>query len=278
MDSMTTNVEEVIALVTESITTYGLSVIGAIALLIFGVMAAGWTERMVSKGLSKTKKIDDILRGFFSSMARYTVLILVFIAVLDQFGVETTSFIAVLGAAGLAIGLALQGTLSNVAAGVMLLVFRPFKVGDFVEVGGLSGSIDRVTLFFTEMHTGDNIHMIMPNAQIWGGSIKNYSHHPKRRFDMVVGVGYEVDLNKAMDLFTGIVNKDVRAHGDPEPLVVIQSLGESSVDILIRTWCDSSDYWGLQFDLNKAIKEACDENNISIPYPHRTVELIQAPE
>ena len=278
MDSMFTNVEEILALVIDSVTLYGLSVIGAITLLIFGVIAAGWVERGVTKALSKTKRVDDILRGFFASMARYIVLILVFIAVLDQFGVETTSFIAVLGAAGLAIGLALQGTLSNVAAGVMLLVFRPFKVGDFVEVGGLSGSIDRMTLFFTEMHTGDNIHMVMPNAQIWGSSIKNYSHHPKRRFDMIVGVGYEVDLNKAMAVFTDLVTKDDRVHADPEPLVAIKALGESSVDIMIRIWCDSGDYWGLQFDLNKAIKEACDEYNISIPYPHRTVELIQATE
>ena len=275
MESMTTNVEDILNLLIENITTYGLSVVGAIALLIFGVIAAGWTERMVTKGLSKTKRVDDILRGFFASMARYIVLILVFIAVLDQFGVETTSFIAVLGAAGLAIGLALQGTLSNVAAGVMLLVFRPFKVGDFVEVAGLAGSIDRVTLFFTEMHTGDNIHMVVPNAQIWGSSIKNYSHHPKRRFDMVVGVGYDADLSTTMALFGTLVGNDARVHAAPDPLVAIKALGESSVDIMIRIWCDSGDYWGLQFDLNKAIKEACDENNISIPYPHRTVELIQ---
>jgi len=272
---VTENIADIINTAIELVTAYGLSVIGAIAILIIGVMAAGWAERATSKALTKAKKIDDILRGFFASSARYAVMAFTVIAVLNQFGVETTSFIAVLGAAGLAIGLALQGTLSNVAAGVMLLIFRPFKVGDFIECGSVTGVIDRVTLFITEMHSGDNIQIIVPNAQLWNTSIRNYSHHATRRIDLTIGIGYDADINKAMDLFRGTLESDDRVNKEPEPLIAVTQLGASSVDILVRFWCASGDYWGLTFDMNKALKEACDGAGISIPYPHRTVEVIQ---
>lgn len=265
---------EVWALVVGLVTTYGLSVVGAIVILIVGFMVAGWVKRSVNSSLTKVEKVDETLRGFFSSLAYYAVVIFTIIAVLSQFGVETTSFIAIVGAAGLAIGLALQGTLSSVAAGVMLLLFRPFKVGDYVEGGGLAGTVKNVTLFVTEMATPDNVQIIVPNAQIWGSPIKNYSFHATRRVDIAIGIAYEDEIDKALAAIVDESKKDSRVMADPAPMAAVTDLGDSSVNFAVRVWCNAADYWGLKFDLTKNLKNRLDSEGITIPYPQRTVHTV----
>lgn len=258
------------------ITTYGLDVVAAIIILIVGWIAAKWAARMTRRALVKTPKIDDMLAGFLAGLVKYTVLAFTVLAVLAQFGIQTTSFIAIIGAAGLAVGLALQGTLSNVAAGVMLQIFRPFKVGDYVEGGGVAGSIDSVSLFVTEMHTPDNVHIIVPNNQLWNTAIKNYSHHATRRVDYVFGIAYEDDINRAMDVIRGRIDADNRVLGDPEPMIVVGELADSSVNLIVRVWCVNGDYWPVRFDLTKSVKEALDNSGITIPYPQQTVYMHQS--
>lgn len=249
----------------------GLSVVGALVILIIGLWLAGRARAFTIRALDKPLRSDDMLKGFFGSIIRYLVIAITFLAVLGQFGIETTSIIAVLGAAGLAIGLALQGTLSNVAAGVMLLIFRPFRVGHFVDIAGTAGTVKDLTLFTTELATGDNVQIIVPNSAVWGQSIRNFSAHPTRRVDMVFGISYEDDIDKAISIVQACIAEDARSHSDPEPLVVVGNLGDSSVDLTTRVWCNSADYWGLKFDLTKSIKEAFDREGVSIPYPTRTV-------
>ena len=255
------------------LTTYGLDVIGAIAILVIGWLLSGWARRAVDRGLSKFDKFDVTLRTFFASLAKYLVIIITVVAVLNQFGVQTASLIAVLGAAGLAIGLALQGTLSNVAAGVMLLIFRPFRVGDFIEAGGISGTVKAVTLFVTELATPDNVHIVAPNAQLWGTAVKNYSFHPTRRVDFVLGIAYEDSMDQAITAVRAVIDADSRALKDPEPMVVVSELADSSVNLTIRIWVNAADYWPLKFDLTKAFKERLDAEGISIPYPQRSVHM-----
>jgi small conductance mechanosensitive channel len=256
-------------------TRYGLDVIGAIVILIVGWWAAGWLRRLVSRSLIRTGRVDETLQSFLGSLTFYAVICFTVVAVLARFGVETTSFIAVLGAAGLAIGFALQGTLSNIAAGVMLLMFRPFKVGDYVEAAGLAGTIDRLSLFVTEMHTPDNVHVIVPNGQLWTSAVKNYSFHATRRVDLVVGIGYADEIDTAISSIREVISGNESAHRDPEPMVVVGELADSSVNLIIRVWCDNADYWPLKFELTKTIKEQLDGAGISIPYPQRDVHLIQ---
>mgnify|MGYP002032114627 CR=1 FL=1 len=270
-ETMQTAIDQAITLITE----YGLDVVGAIVILVIGLVVSGWVSRAVRSGLSRVKSVDSMLRGFFASMAKYFVIAITLIAVLERFGVETTSFVAVLGAAGLAIGLALQGTLSNVAAGVMLLLFRPFKVGDYVEVAGLSGTVADVSLFTTELTTPDNVQIVTPNSDIWGTAIKNYSHHATRRVQLIVGIGYGDDMDKAIEVIKGVLSAEERIHAEPEPFVAVSNLGDSSVDITIRVWCDAANFWPLSFTLPKAVKEAFDKNDISIPFPQQDVHMHQ---
>ena len=267
---MESTINEVQALVA----TYGVSVIGAIAVLVVGWILAGWASRAVHKGLSKLEKVDVTLRGFLASLTRYLVLIFTVVAVLNRFGVQTTSIIAVLGAASLAIGLALQGTLSNVAAGVMLLFFRPFKVGDYVEAGGLAGTVKAITLFVTELSTPDNVQILAPNSQIWGSAVKNYSFHETRRVDLVLGIGYEDDVDKAIGVVEALAKADGRVLDDPAPMVVVGELADNSVNLVIRVWCQAGDYWPLKFDMTKALKQRMDSEGISIPYPQRTLHVV----
>lgn len=268
--------EELWTMVVALVTSYGLSVIGAIVILIVGFVIAGWVRRSVERGLSKFRKVDETLRSFFSSLAYYAIIVFTIIAVLSQFGVETTSFIAVLGAAGLAIGLALQGTLSNVAAGVMLLLFRPFKVGDYVEAGGLAGTVKSISLFVTELATPDNVQIIAPNSELWGSAIKNYSFHPTRRVDIVLGIAYEDEIDKALAAIVEEAKKDSRVLGDPEPMAAVTDLGDSSVNFTVRVWCNAADFWPLKFDLTKNLKNRMDAEGITIPYPQRTVHMVGA--
>lgn len=266
----TTVLDEILTVVA----TYGLKVVGALFVLIVGWMIAGWASRALRNMLSRTDKVDATLRGFLSSLVKYLILIFTGVAVLNQFGVQTTSIIAVLGAASLAIGLALQGTLSNVAAGVMLLLFRPFKVGDYIEAGGQAGTVKSITLFVTEMATPDNVQILAPNSQMWGSAVKNYSYHPTRRVDLVLGISYEDDVEKAMGIVEEMVKADERVHGDPAPQIVVGELADNSVNIVIRLWCEAGNYWPLKFDMTKALKQRMDKEGISIPYPQRTIHVV----
>lgn len=269
--SAAASIDQVISLITE----YGLEVIGALVILFLGWVGSKWVHSVVSKALSRSEKIDPMLRGFFGSLAKYLVLIFTGLMVLSQFGVQTASLIAVLGAAGLAIGLALQGTLSNIAAGVMILIFRPFKIGDYVEVAGHAGTVKTVSLFVTEMSSPDNVQIIVPNGQVWGSSVKNYSFHETRRVDLALGIGYEDDIGKAIAAIDQTVNSDGRVLKEPAAMVAVSELADSSVNFTVRVWCAAGDYWPLKFDLMRALKEKMDSENISIPYPQQTVHMIQ---
>jgi small conductance mechanosensitive channel len=258
------------------ITTYGLSVVGGVAILIVGWIVAGFVDRAIRRLMGKREKVDPLLAGFVASLAKYLILAFTVVAVLNQFGVQTASMIAVLGAAGLAIGLALQGTLSHLAAGVMIMIFRPFRQGHYIEVAGTGGTVKTVTLFTTELATPDNVQIIVPNGKVWGDVVRNFSHHETRRVDFSLGIGYGDDIDKAIKTVQGVIGKDKRAMKEPEPLIVVGALADSSVNLTIRVWCASADYWGVKFDLTKAFKEALDKASISIPFPQRDVHLYQA--
>jgi small conductance mechanosensitive channel len=253
-------------------TTYGLSILGALIMLAVGWTVAGWAKGASLRWMSRTKRIDDTLRPVLAGLLKYLILFVTVIAVLDQFGVQTASLIAVLGAAGLAIGLALQGTLSNVAAGIMLLLFRPFRVGQYIDAGGVAGTVQEINLFTTDLDTPDNVRIVAPNASLWGTAIRNFSHHPVRRCDFVFGIAYEDDIAKAFALIGEEIGKDGRGLDEPAaPFIAVSELADSSVNIVVRVWCKSADYWGLKFDLTRAVKERFDAEGITIPFPQRTV-------
>lgn len=255
-------------------TTYGLNVIGAIIILLVGFWLARRIAAIVRRASSRSARIDETLSIFFANLTRYLVVAVTVIAVLNQFGVQTASLIAVLGAAGLAIGLALQGTLSNVAAGVMLLMFRPFKVGDAVDAGGHSGAVKGINLFVTELATPDNVQILIPNAQVWGGAVKNFSAHATRRVDLTVGIGYGDSIDQAIAAVSETVGADQRVLPEPAAMIAVSELADSSVQLVIRFWCNSAHYWALRFAMIKAIKERLDRDGISIPYPQTDVHLV----
>jgi small conductance mechanosensitive channel len=250
-------------------------VILAIIMLYVGYIVSKWAGNRVRKACDKSPKIDDTLSPLISKTVKFLVLIVVFILVLDNFGMRITSFIAILGAAGLAIGLALQGTLSNVASGVMLLTLRPFRIGDFIIAGGTSGVVDEISLFTTQLHTPDNVFVMVPNSSVWGSEIKNFSRNDTRRNDMVFGIGYSDDIDKAMTVLKRILEDDERVLKDPAPMIAVSELGDSSVDFVVRPWCKKEDYWALRFDIIKKVKQTFDKEGISIPFPQRDVHLFQ---
>ena len=259
----------------ELILAMGLKVIMAVITLVVGWMAGKYVKNLIQK----IGKLDDTLKSFLGGLAKYTILTIAVVTVLTQFGVQTASLIAILGAAGLAIGLALQGTLSNVASGVMLLILRPFSVGDFITAGGsVSGTVKSLGLFGTEMATVDNVYIFVPNSQIWNTDIQNFSRNKTRRQDLVFGISYGDDINKAMKVIEKIVGKDERVSTakDKEAQIMVSSLGDFSVNITARVWCNAGDYWALQWDLQKAVKEALDKDGITIPFPTQTVEHLNA--
>jgi len=257
---------------------YGLNVLGALAIIIIGFMAAGWARRSLERALSRSGRIDTTLVRFFGSLLRYAIIAFVVIAALQQFGVQATSLVAVFGAAGLAIGLALQGTLSNVAAGVMLLMFRPFKIGDFISAGGQTGTVKEIGLFTTEMATGDNVKIIVPNGQIWGSAIQNFSANPTRRVDLMMGIDYGDNIDTAMATINRVIGEESRALKDPESVVAVAELADSSVNIVVRVWVNSGDYWGVRWDLTKKLKEQLEADGISIPFPQQVVHHVNAAE
>jgi len=245
----------------------GLNIVTAAAIMVGAFWVSGLAKRQINKMGLKYEELDDTLFLFLASLAKYAILAIATVFVLSRFGIQTTSLVALLGAAGLAIGLALQGTLSNLAAGVMLLGFRPFKIGDFVEVGGHSGTVKAITLFTTEIATSDNIQITIPNRDIWASSIRNYSYYDRRRCDIVIGVSYDTNLKKAETALRKVINADDRALQDPEPFVKVTNLGDSSVDFTLRVWAMSSDYAALKSALLWGIKEELEAQSIDIPYP-----------
>ncbi|PHR91499.1 MAG: mechanosensitive ion channel protein MscS [Robiginitomaculum sp.] len=245
----------------------------AFLVLLIGLRIAKWAARLVGRYVTKAPNVDETLGNFFASIVRYLITALVLITFVTQLGVQTTSLVAMLGAATLAIGLALQGTLSNVAAGVMLMLFRPYKIGDYVDVAGQEGIVDDINIFTTELATIDNIKVIIANGEAWGSTIKNYSSMGVRRVDVVYGIHYDDDIDKAIKVMKATAAKHPDVLDKPAaPWAKVVSLGESSVDIQSRVWCKAEHYWDVMFDLNKSIKEAFDKNGITIPYPH-CVEL-----
>ena len=245
----------------------GLNVVIAAAIMVGAFWVSGIAKRQINKMGLKYEELDDTLFLFLASLAKYAILAIAIVFVLSRFGIQTTSLVALLGAAGLAIGLALQGTLSNLAAGVMLLGFRPFKIGDYVDVGGHSGTVKAITLFTTEIATTDNIQITIPNGDIWASSIRNYSHYDRRRCDIVIGVAYNTNLKAAETALRKVIDSDQRALQDPEPFVKVTNLGDSSVDFTLRVWAMSSDYAALKSALLWGIKEELEAEGIEIPYP-----------
>ncbi|MGH1459949.1 MAG: mechanosensitive ion channel family protein [Paracoccaceae bacterium] len=246
------------------------SVLSALVILLLGFVVAGWARRRLVKMGETYARLDSTLFAFLGNIARYTILAFAVLFVLNTFGIQTTSIVALIGAAGLAIGLALQGTLSNVAAGVMIILFRPIKIGDFVEVAGKTGTVKDISLNFTELADTSNVQVIIPNSQVWGDVISNYSSNNTRRAEWTFGVGYGANLKDADDIIRATILSDPRALSDPEPFVQVTNLGDSSVDFLVRVWCDASDYFAFRADMTRAIKEAFDKGGIDIPFPTRT--------
>ncbi len=256
------------------VSEYGLSILAAIIILVVGLWLAKKIKGCFVTAMEK-KEVDPTLIGFFSSMLHGALIVFIVIAAIGKLGVQTTSFVAVIGAAGLAVGLALQGSLSNFASGVLLILFKPFKAGDVVKAGGEMGVIVEVGILTTEFKSPDNIKIIMPNSAIMGGAITNISAHPTRRVDMVVGVGYSDDLNKAKKIMEDLLAADERVLKDPAPTIAVSNLGDSSVDFVVRPWVNAADYWAVKFDFTKAVKEKFDAEGVSIPFPQRDVHLFQ---
>jgi small conductance mechanosensitive channel len=251
------------------IISFGMKVIGALLVLIIGLRIAGWLAGLVRREALKRDGIDDTLGNFFASLVRWAITAAVLIAVLQVFGVQATSFVAVLGALTLAIGLSMQGALGNIASGVMIMLFRPYKLGDYIEAAGVGGTVKDINLFQTVLATPDNVKVLVPNSQAIDGVIENYSGYTTRRVDITFGIDYDDDMDKAIAIIKQVIDADSRILRDPEPFVKVVNLGDSSVDIASRSWVQASDYWDVKFHLTKAVKEAFDREGISIPYPHQ---------
>lgn len=268
------NAEAIIAQVQELVAVYGLKVLAALAILFFGRIVAGWMRRIVVKMMTRSKA-DPMIVSFVGSITYVALMVFVVLAALGQLGIQTTSFIAILGAAGLAIGLALQGSLSNFAAGFLLIMFRPFKVGDFVEGAGVSGVVESIQIFTTTMRTGDNKTVIVPNAKLLDDNIVNYSAKETRRVDLVVGVSYDADLAEVKRILADIAAGDERILTDPEPTIAVSELADNSVNLVMRVWTATADYWNVYFATTEAVKLRMDEAGIGIPYPQRDVHLYE---
>ncbi len=252
------------------------NIVAAIAIVFLGFFISGVLSRRIRRLSERHKRLDETLFNFLSNIVRYTVLAFTGLFVLNTFGIQTTSLIALIGAAGLAIGLALQGTLSNVAPAVMIIFFRPLKLGDFVEINGIMGTVKEITLNFTELADLSNVKVIVPNSEVWGNTIRNYSANTTRRAEWTFGVGYGANLATAERVIRETIMADPRAKSDPEPFIQVNNLGDFSVDFLVRVWCDASDLFAFQADMKRQVKEALDAADVDIPFPTRTVMQVDA--
>ena len=262
--------EEALTVVQTTGVDFGINLVTAIVIFFVGK----WVVNLIVSGLMKGMKkgeLDVTLRRFMGNLARMLLMLFVIIAAINQLGVQTASLIALLGAAGLAVGLALQGSLSNFAAGVLIVLFRPYKVGDWIEGGGISGAVEEVQILTTVLKTGDNKRVIVPNSQIMGTTITNYSANETRRVDLVVGVSYGDDIDKVRKELQDLVSADDRILDDPAVTIAVSELADSSVNFVVRPWVKTTDYWGVYFDLTEAIKKRFDEVGISIPFPQQDV-------
>jgi small conductance mechanosensitive channel len=259
----------------EFLTTYGLKIVGAIIILIVGYWLAKIISRLLGKAMTKVK-MEPTLTSFIQHLCEITILVFVVLAALQKLEVQTTNFAVVLGAAGLAIGFALQGSLSNFAAGVMLVIFKPFKVGDFIEAAGKMGTVKEVQIFNTVLNSPDNVRIIIPNGQVTGSNIMNFTVNGTRRIDLVIGVSYEDDLKKTQQIIEKIILGDDRILKEPAHTVAVSELADSSVNFVVRPWVKAADYWAVRFDLIEKIKIALDQNGITIPFPQRDVHIKQA--
>ena len=253
---------------------YGLKVVFAIVILIVGRWVAKLFGKVTQRVMEK-RAVDETLRSFVGNLIYYALLTFVVLAALSQVGIQTTSFIAVIGAAGLAVGLALQGSLSNFASGFLMILFRPFKVGDFIEGAGVAGTVESLQIFTTQLRTPDNKKIIIPNSSLTGGNIVNWSATGTRRVDMVFGIGYDDDIDKAKQVIGEILAADERILKDPAPQVALSELADSSVNFVARPWVKTGDYWGVLFDTTEAVKKRFDAEGISIPYPQSDVHIYQ---
>ena len=254
---------------------YGLKLLGAIVVLIIGLWIIGFITKRVHKIMDKSNT-DPSLRGFLKSLLGIILRALLFISVLGMAGVEMTSFIAILGAAGLAVGLALQGTLQNFAGGVMILLFKPFKVGDFIDAQGYMGVVNRIEIFITVLTTPDNKLVIIPNGGLSTSSLTNYSAMETRRVDWTFGIAYGDSFDTAKEMILGLIKDDKRIFTDPEPFIVLGELADSSVNIIVRVWAKGEDYWGVYFDMNEKFYKNADSHKLSIPFPQMDVHLDKA--
>jgi small conductance mechanosensitive channel len=258
----------------ELATVYGYRVIAAIVLLVVGRWIAKFCKRIFRKVMTK-RNVDAAITSFVGDLTYILLLAFFIIAALGSLGVQTTSFIAVLGAAGLAVGLALKDSLANFAAGFMMILFRPFSVGDYIEGAGTAGTVEKTHIFNTQLKTPDNKTVIVPNASLNSGNIVNYSTKETRRVDMTFGIGYDDDIDKTKAIIEEMIHSDKRVLPEPAPVIAVAELADSSVNIVARPWVNSSDYWGLLFDITEKLKKRFDEEGVSIPYPQRDVHVYE---
>jgi small conductance mechanosensitive channel len=266
--------EDTLQKIYELVSIWGIKVIAALVIFIVGRWVSKGLKRVINNLLAK-RNIDKTIVGFIANLAYVAMVAFFIIAALGQLGIQTTSFIAVLGAAGLAVGLALQGSLANFAAGFLMIIFRPIRVGDYVEIAGTAGTVEELSIFTTTLKSPDNKTVIIPNASVTGGNIVNWTAKGTRRVDMVFGIGYDDDIDKAKSIMHDILAKDERILKDPPPHLALVELGDSSVNFVVRPWSKVEDYWGVYFDAMENIKKAFDAEGISIPYPQRDVHLYE---
>lgn len=274
VQQMFTTTPEWVTTAQEMLTKFGFKILAAILIFVIGRWVAHVVQRVIEKGMLKAK-VDPVLVTFTTNLIYAGLIIFVVLASLAQIGVQTTSFIAILGAAGLAVGLALQGSLSNFAAGVLMIIFRPFKLGDYIEGGGVSGVVKAIHIFTTTLTTPDNKRVIVPNSKIMGDNIINYSAEGTRRLDLTASISYGDNIDTAKAALMDLLNKDPRVLKDPAPFIGVSSMAESSIDFAVRPWVNVADYWAVFFDLNEAIKKRIEAEGLTIPFPQRDVHLFK---
>jgi len=270
---METEVVSIVHQIADLIVRYAVDIAGGFVIAIGGWIVSGLLQRLVRRALERSDRLEPAIRVFLTRAVRYVVLIFVAVIVLAQFGVETASIIAVIGTAGIGIALALQGTLSNVAAGLVLLFLRPFGIGDFIDAEGIAGTVDEIGLLTTRMHTADGVFLEVPNGQIWNRAIKNFSRLPTRRIDAPVGISYGDDIDRAKEVLLALLKSDARIHAQPEPQVMVMELGDSAVNLNMRAWTDTDEYGNVRSDLNQSCKQLIEAEGMTIPFPQRELHF-----